>query len=50
MRALICNSIGSAKLKFNNVRDQILAKEVCRIDSGEASTSSFTLVEVSRSS
>ncbi|KAL6338219.1 hypothetical protein AAG906_018476 [Vitis piasezkii] len=43
MGAAISNSIGSAKLKFNDVRDRILVEEVCRIDSGEASTSSSTL-------
>uniref|UniRef100_A0A0D3E471 Retrovirus-related Pol polyprotein from transposon TNT 1-94-like beta-barrel domain-containing protein n=1 Tax=Brassica oleracea var. oleracea TaxID=109376 RepID=A0A0D3E471_BRAOL len=32
--------MGTQKLKFNDVRDRILAEEVRRIDSGEASTSS----------
>ena len=31
MRAAVSNSVGSAKLKFNDVRDRILAEEV-RID------------------
>ena len=43
MRAAISNSIGSAKLKFNDVKDRILVEQVCRIDSVEASTSSSTL-------
>ncbi|KAG2291209.1 hypothetical protein Bca52824_037878 [Brassica carinata] len=34
MRAAVSNSVGTQKLKFNDVRDRILAKEVRRIDSG----------------
>ena len=45
MRAAVSNSVGSAKLKFNDVRDRILAEEVRRIDSGEVSTSSALNVE-----
>ena len=37
--------MGTQKLKFNDVRDRILAEEVRRIDSGEASTSSAFNVE-----
>ena len=43
MRAAINNFVGSVKLKFNDIRDQILTEEVHRIDLGEASTSSSTL-------
>ncbi|KAG2257633.1 hypothetical protein Bca52824_076927 [Brassica carinata] len=42
MRAAVSNSVGTQKLKFNYVRDRILAEEVRRIDSGEASTSSLS--------
>ena len=45
MRAAVSNSVGSDKLKFNDVRDRILAEEVRRTDSGEASTSSAFNVE-----
>ena len=45
MRAAVSNSVGTQKLKFNDVRDSILAEEVRRIDSGEASTSSAFNVE-----
>ncbi|KAL0641736.1 hypothetical protein Bca4012_102921 [Brassica carinata] len=45
MRAAVSNSVGTQKLKFNDVRDRILAEEVRRIDSGEASTSSAFNVE-----
>lgn len=37
MKTLVSNSLGSEKLKFNNIRDCIYAKEVWRIDFGEAS-------------
>ena len=43
MRAAVTNSIGNAKLKFIDIRDTILAKEIHRKDSGEASTSSSAL-------
>lgn len=43
MRAAVSNSIGTAKLKFNDVRDNILAEEVRRRDSGEASPSNLAL-------
>ncbi|KAG2289928.1 hypothetical protein Bca52824_049532 [Brassica carinata] len=46
MRAAVSNSVGTQKLKFNDVRDRILAEEVRRIDSGEASTSSAFNVEI----
>uniref|UniRef100_A0A0D3AR70 Retrovirus-related Pol polyprotein from transposon TNT 1-94-like beta-barrel domain-containing protein n=1 Tax=Brassica oleracea var. oleracea TaxID=109376 RepID=A0A0D3AR70_BRAOL len=45
MRAVVSNSVGTQKLRFNDVRDRILAEEVRRIDSGEASTSSAFNVE-----
>ena len=48
MRAAVSNSVGTQKLKFNDVRDRILAEEVRRIDSGEASTSSAFNVEKQR--
>ena len=43
MRAAITNSIGNATLKFIDVRNAILAEEVRRKDSGEASTSNLAL-------
>ncbi|RVW71033.1 hypothetical protein CK203_057845 [Vitis vinifera] len=42
-RATVNNSIDSAKLKFNDVKDQILIDKVRRIDLGKASTSSSAL-------
>nr|VDD56318.1 unnamed protein product [Brassica oleracea] len=45
MRAAVSNFVGTQKLKFNDVKDRILAEEVRRIDSGEASTSSAFNVE-----
>uniref|UniRef100_A0A0D2ZY29 Uncharacterized protein n=1 Tax=Brassica oleracea var. oleracea TaxID=109376 RepID=A0A0D2ZY29_BRAOL len=45
MRAAVSNYVDTQKLKFNDVRDRILAEEVRRIDSGEASTSSAFNVE-----
>ena len=45
MRAAVSNSVGTQKLKFNDVRDRILAEEVRRIDSGETSTNSAFNVE-----
>ena len=43
MRAAITNSIRNAKLKFIDVRNTILAEEVQRKDSSEASTSNSAL-------
>ena len=43
MRTVVSNFVSCAKLKFNDARDWILAMEVYKFDSGEASTSSFTL-------
>ena len=43
MRAAITNSIGNATLKFIDVRNDILANEVRRKDSGEATTSNSVL-------
>ncbi|KAL6321551.1 hypothetical protein AAG906_021746 [Vitis piasezkii] len=42
-RATINNFVGSVKLKFNDIKDQILTEEVHRIDLGEVSTLSSTL-------
>ena len=43
MQAAVSNSVGKGKLQFNDVRDRILAEEVCRMDSGEGTSSSSTL-------
>ena len=43
MRAAITNSIGNSILKFIDLRNAILAEEVLRKDSGEASSSNSTL-------
>ena len=43
MRAMVSNSMGKRKLKLNDVRDQILAKEVYKIDSSEGTSSSSAL-------
>ena len=43
MRAIVSNFLGNAKLKFNDIRDQILVEEVRRIDSSEALIASSTL-------
>ncbi|PON61054.1 hypothetical protein PanWU01x14_148400 [Parasponia andersonii] len=43
MRATVSNSVGKGKLQLNDARDQILAEEVRRIDSGESISSSSTL-------
>ena len=45
MMATVSNSIGSTKLKFNNVRNRILAEQVRRSDYGEAVSSSALHVE-----
>ena len=39
----ISNSIGKEKLKYNDIRDLILAEEIRRRDVGETSGSSFAL-------
>ena len=43
MRTTITNSIWNATLKFTDVRNAILAEEVRRKDSGEASISNSAL-------
>ena len=43
MRATVNNSIDSAKLKFNDVKNRTLIDKVRRIDLGKASTSSSAL-------
>src|SRR5262249_44244648 len=43
MRAMVSNSVGSAKLNFSDVKDRILTEEVCKIDYDDASTSNSTL-------
>ena len=43
MRSVVSNLVDSAKLKFNDVRNMVLTKEVCRIDLDEASTLSSSL-------
>lgn len=42
---MVSNSVDTQKPKFNDVRDRILAEEVCIIDSGETSTNSAFNVE-----
>lgn len=37
MRAVVTDTLGY-KINFNDIRDHILAKKVCRIDSGEISS------------
>ena len=39
----ISNSIGKEKLKYNDIRDLILAEEIRRRDAGETSGSNFAL-------
>ena len=39
----VSNSIGKKKLKYNDIRDLILAKEIRKKDAGETSGSSFAL-------
>ena len=43
MRMTISNSTGKEKLKYNYIRDLILAKEIHRKDAGETSRSDSTL-------
>ena len=43
MRMAVSNSTGKEKLKYNNIRDLILAEEICRKDTGESSGSGFAL-------
>ena len=39
----ISNSTGKEKLKYNDIRDLVLAEEICRIDAGETLGSGSTL-------
>ena len=43
MTAKVSNSIGNLKLKFSDVRNGILAKEVRRRDVGEVTTLKFVV-------
>ena len=43
MRITVCNSIGKEKLKYNDIRDLILAKEIRRRDAGESSGFGYAL-------
>ena len=43
MRMTVSNSIGKEKLKYNDIRDLVLAEEIHRRDAGETSRSSFAL-------
>ena len=43
MRMAISNSTGKEKLKYNDIRDLILAEEICRRDAGETSGSDSAL-------
>ena len=43
IRMTVSNSTGKEKLKYNDIRDLILAEEICRKDVGETSESSSAL-------
>ena len=43
MRMAVSNSTGKEKLKYNDIRDLILAEEICRRDAGETSGSGSAL-------
>ena len=43
MRMAVSNSTGKEKLKYNDIRDLILAKEICRRDASETSRSGSAL-------
>ena len=43
MRMAVSNSIGKEMLKYNDIRDLILAEEIYRRDVGETSGSGFAL-------
>ena len=43
MRMAVSNTTGKEKLKYNDIRDLILAKKIRRSDAGETSGSSFAL-------
>ena len=40
---VVSNSIGKEKLKYNDIRDLILAEEICRRDADETSRSGSVL-------
>ena len=40
---VVSNSIGKEKLKYSDIRDLILAEEICRRDAGETLGSGSTL-------
>ena len=40
---VVSNSTGKEKLKYNDIRDLILAEEICRRDASETSGSGSTL-------
>ena len=43
MRMTVSNSTGKEKLKYNDIRDLILAEEIRKRDAGETSGSGFVL-------
>ena len=43
MRMAVSNSIGKEKVKYNDIRDLILAEEICKKDASETSRSSSIL-------
>ena len=43
MRMIVSNSIGKEKLKYNDIRDLVLAEEIRKRDAGKTSGSSFAL-------
>ena len=43
MRIVVSNSTGKEKLKYNDIRDLILAEEIRKRDAGETSRSGFVL-------
>lgn len=43
MRVVVSNSVHNVKLNFNNIKDQVLVKEICRIDLSKVLTLSFAL-------
>ena len=43
MRMTVSNSTGKEKLKYNNIWDLILAKEICRKDASETSRFGYVL-------
>ena len=43
VRMAVSNSTGKEKFKYNDIRDLILAEEICRRDAGKTSRSGFAL-------